>query len=121
MADPHVQTNLRRENETLKRQVERKNYEEVLKIFDVHEERKQFAVSLAQELLRVNVGSKKHIERIRGWATRSDRAARVADKRAKKREHDMKTETLDPSTATRDPAIVAKICATDRLKALTKK
>ena len=53
---PHVQTNLRHENEKLKRQVERKNYEENPKIFDVHEERRQFALSLRQELPRVSAG-----------------------------------------------------------------
>ena len=78
MADPHVQTNLRRENETLKRQVERKNYEEVLKIFDVHEERKQFAVSLAQKLPRVNVGSQKHTV-IDEWGSDEDAPQIVAD------------------------------------------
>ena len=100
----------------------------------MHEERKQFAVNLVQELLRVNVGSKKHIdycgamwrliethnwpmhncqkmlsERIQGWATGFDHAARVADTRAKKQEHNMETEALDPPAATRDVVIVAKI------------
>ena len=144
VADPRVQKKLRRENAKLKCQVERKNYEEVLKIFDVHEE--QAICSKPQELSPVKVGSKKHIdyssaagrllethkwpvhngkkmlsERIRGWATRFDHAARVADKRAKKWEHDTEIETFDPPTATREAPIEAKICAANRLKAVTKK